>query len=257
MPWIDLMDLADATNLFSLSRPTFHEDRAGLDNFYHAFWNPVNRYRPSENDPGVSLAEWVNRTRHFLASDPRDKIFALLHVAFDSREVIHTDARLAPDYNKSLVEVVLDYSDAGFELPFGIRTNEEGEDVTTDFEFGLWLDHDLFHLYEKSIPLEGTAESPLFPYQGRRVAVIEDPDYDLWEDTEKSRSAQHIFITTDGRYSARNKDIMRGDEIVTCVGSEQTFVISLITIDGLRRYACRGPCKLIDIDVPVNEKQPQ
>lgn len=243
MPWSDLMDLAAATNLFSLPRPPFHKDRESLDNFYHAFWNPVNRYRPHDDDPGVPLAEWLNRTRHFLASDPRDKIFALLHVAIDTRDLVQTDAQIAPDYNKSLVDVMLDYSDAGLELPFEIRKDETAEEVTSTFNFGLWIQDYL--AYEKSIPLEGRASSnPVYPYRARRVALIEDPEYDLWDDAEQSDQSQQMFGTSDGRYSAAGHDIMRGNEIITCVGSDRTFIIAFISItdEGVRLYACRGTC---------------
>ncbi|CAG5156362.1 uncharacterized protein ALTATR162_LOCUS4160 [Alternaria atra] len=46
-------------------------------------------------------------TSHFCASDPRDKLFALLQLASDTKERMH-DPLIRPDYTKSLANVVDD-----------------------------------------------------------------------------------------------------------------------------------------------------
>lgn len=64
---------------------------------------PLVEFKRSWSSPSQSfMNSWILSTAHFEASDPRDKLFALLHLARDTREIVQTEPLLFPNYEKSI-----------------------------------------------------------------------------------------------------------------------------------------------------------
>jgi hypothetical protein len=93
----------------------------------------------------VDMSYMVKQTAHFQASDPRDKLFALLHLARDTRELMHVEPRLSPDYEKPVVDVILDF----FVVRLPPLVAPTTGPTSTRFVFALWYDDDD---YSKEIP---------------------------------------------------------------------------------------------------------
>jgi hypothetical protein len=114
MRWLSLIELVRAIEEFSYTSRYFKKKQGeNLTWFRNSWYWPTTGSR-SYSD--LTLTEYFSRTRQFEASDPRDKIFALFHVARDTRERIHSDPRVLPDYEKSFEEVVLNYQSIGIML---------------------------------------------------------------------------------------------------------------------------------------------
>jgi hypothetical protein len=56
------------------------------------------------------ILDLMERTRHFKATDPRDRFFALLHIASDTSAIFRTENLISPDYTKSIEAVVRDFT---------------------------------------------------------------------------------------------------------------------------------------------------
>jgi hypothetical protein len=57
-----------------------------------------------------TILDLMERTRHFKATDPRDRFFALLHIATDTAAIFRTENLISPDYTKSVDAVVRDFT---------------------------------------------------------------------------------------------------------------------------------------------------
>jgi hypothetical protein len=94
----------------------------------------------------VDMSYMVKRTAHFQASDPRDMLFTLLYLARDTRELMHVEPRLSPDYEKPVMDVILDFWQAGIHLDFVVRPPPlvipNTSPTSTRFVFALWYDDD-------------------------------------------------------------------------------------------------------------------
>jgi hypothetical protein len=66
----------------------------------------------------------VRYTSVFLASDPCDKLFALLHICPDTSERVNGNKLLAPNYEKSIEEVILDCPRGGLHLSLAIKATK-------------------------------------------------------------------------------------------------------------------------------------
>jgi hypothetical protein len=55
------------------------------------------------------MLDLIERTKHFHATDPRDKLFALLQLASDTVNTFVDDLLIAPDYTKSIASVISDF----------------------------------------------------------------------------------------------------------------------------------------------------
>jgi len=76
---------------------------------------------------GTAHRDFVSHFRYtsvFLASDPRDKIFALLHICPDTSKKLVGNKLLAPNYRKTIEEVILDFSRSGIHVPLAVKTAE-------------------------------------------------------------------------------------------------------------------------------------
>jgi hypothetical protein len=114
MRWLNLIELVRAIEEFSYTIRYFKQGQGDNLAWFRQSWYWPTTGSQSYSD--LTLTEYFSRTRKFEASDPRDKIFALLHVARDTRERIHSDPRILPDYEKSLEEVVSNYQSIGIML---------------------------------------------------------------------------------------------------------------------------------------------
>lgn len=56
----------------------------------------------------LSFTEYFSRTVNFQASDPRDKLFALLALARDTSDATRTNVLIRPNYEKSIMAIILD-----------------------------------------------------------------------------------------------------------------------------------------------------
>jgi hypothetical protein len=89
-------------------------------------------------------------TEEFLASDPRDKLFALLHLSTDTRDTVPTNELLSPNYEKSVERIIVDFSRGGIHLPLVVRISTPGTEQSqaadfqgttsqeSSFDFGFW-----------------------------------------------------------------------------------------------------------------------
>lgn len=64
-----------------------------------------------------SFISTFRETSTFLASDPRDKICALLHICLSTSDTVSGSPLFVPDYGKSIQEIILDFSREGIHLP--------------------------------------------------------------------------------------------------------------------------------------------
>lgn len=126
----------------------------------------------------------------FLASDPRDKLFALLHISSDTRTRLTEDTLMWPNYEKTIPEIILDFSQKGIHLPLAIRTapptnetlstdkHEDVPDGEGDLEFTFWNTQYWNTRDHPHTPLQANLETNEFyviassPVQGRVVSTI-------------------------------------------------------------------------------------
>lgn len=88
-------------------------------------------YKPTLLRGQANYAYYFDRTRKFLSTDPRDKLFALLHLAKDTHSRVGAHPHFAPDYEKSLSTIVLELASHGIVVPMMLRTsliNDDGDE---------------------------------------------------------------------------------------------------------------------------------
>jgi hypothetical protein len=187
---------------------------------------------------GCGLTEYFSRTSQLLASDPRDKIFALLHVAHDTRHRIHTDTRLLPDYNKSLLNVLLDYSKAGINLPLVMRS-DRNLGATSAFFFSIWIEYyDYQTCTQQFIPLQYPDRGPFHhPVQASITTFTNGLETYLHMGKEV-----YISSSADGHYFLSDLPTSIGDVVVSCKGSETALVLSPLVGGDTRHFRFRGSC---------------
>jgi hypothetical protein len=254
MDWLDLMELSSAIeDLFRfVSRkdvPWFRGSPGrNLAGFRISWYYPMSESWSDSN--GVMSAIFKN-TAGFKASDPRDKLFALLHLARDTRTALHTDVRLLPNYEKPVMDVILDFWNAGIHLWLVIRlpglNTTQVDDTPGTFDFALWYDDDD---YSKESPdLYSICFIPGFdyPFRGTTIAYItqvpsrEDIDANLF------LVKPLVYTASNGRslVSVVQFGLKLGDEVVMCQDSSTPFVMSPIPAAKDRRYMFRGACSFI------------
>jgi len=140
MRWVDLNEFIRALELFSDTNRSFMVEPGN-----NLSWFRDSRYWPTTSPhsrQGLSFSEYFERTINFLASDPRDKFFALLHLARDTLETMQADLRLQPNYEKSVIDIIHDFRMAGIRLPFVINTAKSEatreEHGGNTFDLGFW-----------------------------------------------------------------------------------------------------------------------
>jgi hypothetical protein len=128
-------------------------------------------------------AYYFDRTRKFLSSDPRDKLFALLHIATDTQKRIEYDPMLRPNYEKSLDVIVLEFAICGVVVPMLLRTlpalegkieeNQPSLKSGSHFWFELLYPSDFyadFEFYDKDP--SPFAQVQILPYEGEVITTI-------------------------------------------------------------------------------------
>jgi hypothetical protein len=213
MRWSHLLQLFKAADA---SRVQFPGENIRRFNF--AWFGPTS----SVDNRDQSLREYSNCTRKLLASDPRDKIFALLHVAKDTRDRIHTDAGLSPDYEKSTLDIALDYSGAGVQLPAIITTAEPIATETTygtnTFDFDVW-----FLTFFDPLPAYGYRHG--YPFRAAVIACVKDRTGSPADSDQAPTGHNTFFVTTDERLFSSNRMVGPGSLVVSSSGRPAAFVI--------------------------------
>jgi hypothetical protein len=132
----------------------------------------------------ANYAYYFDRTRKFLSTDPRDKLFALLHIASDTRERT-SESRFCSDYEKTLCTIVLQLASEGIMIPMLLRTTVKPEDFAEDpqadvakghqFRFELLYPADPyanFEFYDSAPSPFAERDDAMLPYCGKIVTRI-------------------------------------------------------------------------------------
>ncbi|KAF1350443.1 hypothetical protein EJ07DRAFT_159584 [Lizonia empirigonia] len=149
----------------------------------------------------VSFEKYYSRTRGFVATDPRDKFYALLHLGVNTRAAVQKNPLLSPNYEIPLECLILNFFRAGIELPLHIRINygkilsdpcgsDCGNNFWEPFAFGFWHDVEAVNLrktnnYEVD-PLDLDDITPGQGYEvakvGRRIWIPRERASGSWDD---------------------------------------------------------------------------
>jgi hypothetical protein len=81
-------------------------DFRNFDWFRVSWWTPTR----TQTWKRPTMLDLLERTKHFHATDPRDKLFALLQVASDTVNTFVHDPLITPDYNKSITSIISDFA---------------------------------------------------------------------------------------------------------------------------------------------------
>jgi hypothetical protein len=114
------------------------------------------------------FADEFRKTSRFLASDPRDKLFVLLHLGYDTQLQLSLSPYLRPNYEKTLQSIILDFSRASIHLPLAIRTSI-GVDQPY-FDHPPYSNHDE-HVFE--LTFWHTHEDPTVP-RSNHLLILDD-----------------------------------------------------------------------------------
>jgi hypothetical protein len=178
-----------------------------------------------------TLDQCVYQTRDFLASDPRDKIFALLHIAEDTRDCIHTNPRLLPNYERSIFDFVLNYVSVGILLVSNLRIARPDAREHNSPEFNL------------DFGFKGRALFGIdHPLKGDRLACVERfLGHESKNRSKRPKGCRNTFAATDGRLYAVNCFLAPKDEILTSPNATTPFVITPCP-GSANAYLLRGAC---------------
>jgi hypothetical protein len=215
MRWSHLLHLSKAANASCVQFPC-----KNIEWFNDAWSMPTS----SKYDHHLPLREYCNWTKGFLASDPRDKVFALLHLAKDTRDRVHSDSRLLPDYEKSTLDIALDYLGAGVRLYAMIKTAEpiatDTKLATNTFDFDFWFSPGFFH----TLPAYDHPHE--YPFRGAIVACVRNLTGRPRDSDQAPTDHDDFFVTTDERLFSSNFLVARGCLVVSSLGRPEIFVIS-------------------------------
>jgi hypothetical protein len=221
MRWSHLLQLFKAEDLSHVSFPS-----KNIKWFHFSWFMPTSSGHdrdPSEgSDRDLSLREYCNWTRKFLASDPRDKVFALLHLAKDTRNRVHTDSRLLPDYEKSTLDIALDYLGAGVRLSAMIRTAEpiatDTTPATKTFDFDVWLS-----TYSDTLPAYNHHHE--YPFRADIVTCVKNFTQSPRDSDQAPTGHDNFFVTTDERLFSSACMVTRGCLVISLPGRPELFII--------------------------------
>lgn len=235
MRWSDLVHLIRAAAMkpfWTVDNPHGYSGSVSNIMWFQQSWDA--------SDDALStstLANCVNRTHGFLASDARDKIFALVHLAQDTRDCITTDPRLMPDYEQMLLDIIIKYVGIGIMLISEVKVTpyRQVEDTLMYLDFG---------------PTGRVLLGAEHVIISRKVACVERffgparlPLLDVPE------TCKSTFIATNRRTYAVNCFLAPKDKIVPCNLARNYFVITPYPLkEGT--YLVRGPC----VCWPIYEK---
>jgi hypothetical protein len=77
--------------------------------FFDTIWSQFTTLPKGQKSTVFRIEQYLSMTTEFNASDPRDRIFAILQLAKDTCDSFKKDNLLRPDYSKPLVMVLCDY----------------------------------------------------------------------------------------------------------------------------------------------------
>jgi hypothetical protein len=132
LPWHALSDISHGITSFDFDAPHYYlrwyKQAWSHENiiwFSHA-WVRGTEMGKSRRPDDPTFSAYFTSTKDFLASDPRDKLFALLHLSTDTRDTVPTNALLSPNYEKSVERIIVDFSRGGIYLPLVVRISTPG-----------------------------------------------------------------------------------------------------------------------------------
>lgn len=241
--WPHLLELIYAIENFSYVDRSFHWEKYESITWFRRSW-----YLPTRGSTihsNLKLAEYCLRTADFEASDPRDKIFALLHLAQDTQTRIHQDPKLLPDYAKSWLDIMFDYSRQGIFPYLEIRTDQRLEEVdlsaTNAFNFGIWiLDGPNNH---KSGTRHYMDHEHKYPFRTIIITTVTEFGLFASQYVVTRRCEGHSHVMHDGRWYHNTSVVGPSDVVITCSGSAMPFIMSSVPKDSdRRRYRLLGTC---------------
>lgn len=131
----------------------------------------------------ANYAYYFDSTRNFLSSDPRDRLFALLHIAADTRDLVKSNPKLQPNYEKSLDTILLDFAECGIVAPLILKTsatvNATHEHSPTNLRNGISFSFELLYPADPYLESEQYDKCPsplvhgqIFLYGGSMITSI-------------------------------------------------------------------------------------
>lgn len=77
--------------------------------FFNEVWSQLTSPYDDHSNTTFCIENYLSLTTAFTSSDPRDRLFAILQLARDTRDMFKTHDLLRPDYSKTLSQVLIDY----------------------------------------------------------------------------------------------------------------------------------------------------
>jgi hypothetical protein len=112
LPWRDFIEavrgIEDAQDMLTPAWAWAGMEKDQEKLRYTTEWFSSAWIRPSLRRPN-SLVSTFRETSTFLASDPRDKIYALLHICLFRGDTMSGSPLFVPDYEKSIQEIILNF----------------------------------------------------------------------------------------------------------------------------------------------------
>jgi hypothetical protein len=185
LPWHALSDISHGITSFDFDAPHYYfkwYKQAWLHGnviwFRHAWVRGTKMGNPRWLD-NSTFTTYFTTTKEFLASDPRDKLFALLHLSTDTRDTVPTNALLSPNYEKSVERIIADFSRGGIYLPLVVKISTQGTEQSQAtelqetpsqeslFDFSFWY----ADTYEATMPL---VQDCLYSARGKLISRIRE-----------------------------------------------------------------------------------
>jgi hypothetical protein len=136
--WQDLNELTDA---ITLKATNLTPSSSVYEQMYpHLVWFK-NVWRNAKEAEGIcrDFEDLFQSTQHFLASDPRDKLFALLHLSQNTRYLMGRDMGFVPNYERSLERTIFEFSRRGITLPLVVKLMPHASVKSgMTAQFGFW-----------------------------------------------------------------------------------------------------------------------
>lgn len=199
--WGDMVNIVRFSSQFQKQHPQNHPTSVletlqfPSTSWFEDAWSHMGRLTR------VSFEKYYTRTRGFVATDPRDKFYALLHLGVNTRSAVRSNPLLSPNYEIPLECLILNFFRAGIDLPLHIRidygkilsdpcVSDRGNNSWEPFAFGVWHDVEAVNLRKtnnyKAEPLDLADLTPGQGYEvakvGRTIWISRDRAFGSWND---------------------------------------------------------------------------
>ena len=113
--WGDLIDIVRLSSQSKKSVSSKFRPKQENTQWFEDAWSHMGRLTQ------VMFEKYYSRTLRFVATDPRDKFFALLHLGHNTQSQVRTNPLLSPNYEIPLEQVIVNFHRAGIYLPLRVR----------------------------------------------------------------------------------------------------------------------------------------